>query len=121
MKTPPPPKAILNDLLAKIIEKRDGKKCLKCGKLTPLHLSHIYPKGRHRRLEFEPDNLKFLCNSCHLFWWHRNPIEAKKWAEKVFEKMRLKRLDFIANKDRNTRSVDYKLIKIYLEQSLKKL
>ena len=82
----------LNGLLRELVSLRDGERCLKCGKRSQLHMSHIYPKGRYRCMEFNPDNLKLLCVGCHLFWWHKNPIEASEWIKTALTPQRLKRL-----------------------------
>ena len=60
-------------------------------------MSHIYPKGRYRKMQFDPDNVKALCLGCHLYWWHKHPIEAKDWAEKTLGKVRLRQLKKQAN------------------------
>jgi len=73
----------LKKLLHQLVVVRD-KKCLKCGANKILHASHIYPKGTYRHMEFEPDNLKALCFRCHLYWWHKNPIEAGEWFRKTY-------------------------------------
>lgn len=75
-----------------IVRRRDGPRCRKCGRTDTLQLSHIYPKGRYRLMEFLSDNVKLLCHACHLYWWHRNPIEAHEWLQTVLSPDRLKRL-----------------------------
>jgi len=107
-------KKVLNGLLHKILEKRDGR-CLKCGK-TEWQMSHIYPKGRYRSMEFDPDNVKALCYACHLHWWHKNPIEAHEWLQIRMSDARLKRLKLMSQ---TTNKIDYKLIRLFLEQTLK--
>jgi len=110
-------KKTLNALLHQILELRD-RACLRCGK-PDFQMSHIYPKGRYRSMEFDPDNVKALCYSCHLHWWHKNPIEAKEWLDTVMPKKRLERLK-LASQTRGGR-FDYKLHKLFLEQEIKKL
>lgn len=73
---------------------RDNHQCQKCGvKDTQkvLHLSHVYTQGAHPELRLDPDNVKMLCHKCHMYWWHREVIEAKEWFAAKFPE-RLKRL-----------------------------
>lgn len=109
----------LNRLLHKLVRARDGEYCLRCGASTYLQLSHIYPKGKHRKMEFEPENVKLLCRGCHLYWWHKSPIEAWRWLETVLPKDRIKRLDFRANTVDKSR-FDFRLHKLFLESEIKR-
>lgn len=90
-------KSKLNKLLAEACRLRDGYKCLRCGKTSVLQTSHIYPKGKHRRLEYDLDNVKTLCSGCHLFWWHRSPVEAWEWLSTTISPARLQRLKKVSN------------------------
>lgn len=104
-------------LLRKIVIARDGEACLKCGKTMSLHLSHIYPKGRYKAMELEPDNVKLLCNACHLYWWHKNPIEAHEWLASAIPRDRLVRLKSMSL-DNTKRPFDPKLHIIFLLNEL---
>ena len=108
----------LNGIIREILIKRD-KVCLRCGKTKYLQASHIYPKGKYRRLEFEIDNIKFLCNGCHIFWWHKNPIEAMKWVILTVGKPRMDRLKLMVQTGGGLK-LDFHLIKLYLLQELAK-
>lgn len=93
------PKRKLNqavDLLIKeqVLE-RDGHACVRCGKTQGLAASHILPKGRYPRLRFELLNLLTMCTGCHIFWWHKNPIEAKQWLDAKYP-MRFDQLQVLA-------------------------
>lgn len=110
----------LNALLHKLIRLRDGAYCLRCGKTERLQLSHIYPKGKHRKLEFEPNNLKILCSGCHLYWWHKNPIDAHEWLKTAIPKDRYDRLRLMANTV-HYQKLDYKLIKLFIEKEIDRL
>jgi len=92
---------------------------LRCGKTQNLHASHIYPRGKYPKMQFDPNNVKTLCLGCHLYWWHKHPIEAKEWAEKTLGKARLNKLKKQANTINKT-LWDYKAIKQQLEQELEK-
>ena len=116
MRPTPSQKKILYALIHKIIELRD-KKCLRCGK-PDFQMSHIYPKGRYRSMEFDPDNIKALCFSCHLGWWHKNPMEARDWLVTVIPRERLARLKLMSQT--SGAKFDYKLQRLFLEQELKR-
>ena len=105
-------------LIREILVARDGEKCLRCGRQDKLQMSHIYPKGRHRGMEYYPENIKLLCTGCHLFWWHKHPMEASLWITTVISKERLDKLKLMANTYMG--KFDWKLHKLYLENELKK-
>jgi len=102
-------------LLHSLVRLRDGPFCLRCKRSDKLQLSHIYPKGTHRSMEFEPDNVKLLCMPCHLYWWHKNPLEAAVWLEQTIERKRLNRLKLMAATSGGPR-LDPKLLILNLEQ-----
>ena len=83
-------------------------------------MSHIYPKGRYRKMQFDPDNVKALCLGCHLYWWHKHPREAKEWAVKALGRARLNRLKKRANTIDKT-LWNYEEIKIKLEKQIKEM
>jgi len=89
-------KTKLHKLVRELVILRD-RCCLKCGKVNNLHASHIYPRGKYRKMQFDPDNVKALCLGCHLYWWHKAPLEAGKWLETVLDRQRLNRLKKRAN------------------------
>lgn len=109
----------LNALLRKAMLLRDKNRCLRCGKTETLQMSHIYPKGRYRKLEFDLDNVKTLCFGCHIGFWHKNPIEAKFWLDMVVPEDRLKRLR-LRSQTSGDGMRNYKLLKLYLQAELKK-
>lgn len=117
MKPTPTQKKKLYALLHEIVRLRDGAKCLKCGRTDKLQLSHIYPKGRYKLMEYLLGNVKLLCLSCHLFWWHKNPIEAHEWLSGVVSKERLAYLKLCSNTYLG--KFDPKLAIIELTQELK--
>ena len=48
-------------------------------------------------MQFDVNNVKALCGGCHLYWWHKHPIEAKEWAVKALGRARLNKLKKQAN------------------------
>lgn len=109
----------INRLLHEYLRIRDGEFCLKCRQTERLQLSHIYPKGKYRKLEFDHENVKLLCMKCHLYWWHKNPIEAHEWLQTAIPEDRLSKLKIRANTVIKA-TLDYKVIKLELEQLIKK-
>ena len=109
-------KVKLNKLVRELCLLRD-KCCLRCGKSTTLQASHIYPKGKYPKMQFNPDNVKILCLGCHLYWWHKHPIEAKEWAQKTLGGRRLNKLKKQANTI-NKSLWNFKEIKKQLEKEL---
>jgi hypothetical protein len=110
----------LNGLLHRLCRLRDGEKCLKCGKTENLQLSHIYPKGRYRKLEFDSDNVKLLCYACHFSFWHKNPVVAHDWLELAVDKKRLDRLK-LRSQIAGQGMKDYKTLKLVLECEISSL
>jgi len=104
----------LNKLLRQAMIHRDGEKCLKCGKTTAIHTSHIKSRQKYRKLAFDLDNVKPLCYKCHLHWWHKEPLEAGEWIKTAISYDRLKRLELKA-KSINKAKLEYQTIKERLE------
>lgn len=108
--------AVLRKLQHEACVLRD-KKCCKCGRTQKLQASHVYPKGTHRSMEYDLDNVKTLCYCCHIHWWHKNPIESATWFNEKYPD-RAKRLKLMSQTSHGV--PDYNLIKLYLEQEIKK-
>lgn len=68
-------------LFAELIHKRG--KCERCGKITSLQTAHIIPRT-NKNLRWNPDNALLLCVACHLYWFHKNPLEAMEWFKLYF-------------------------------------
>lgn len=110
---------VLDDLCRQIILNRDGHRCRRCGKGKPsavLQASHVYPRGSYPSLRWEPQNIVTLCVKCHLYWWHRNPIEAMQWIESELGRPELDRLKMIGLTRGKT---DKKALKLYLENLIR--
>ena len=69
----------LDLLVREYVFERAGHRCERCGGDNVLQASHILSKGVHQRMRFEPHNLVALCRKCHIFWWHKSPLEAAQW------------------------------------------
>ena len=68
-------------------------------------------------MQFNLDNVKVLCVGCHLYWWHKHPIEAREWAEKTLGEPLLNRLKKQANTI-NKELWNYKDIKLGIEKKI---
>ena len=44
-----------------------------------MQAAHLYPKGRYPLLELFPLNCVAACYVCHLYGWHRSPLDAARW------------------------------------------
>jgi len=110
---------IIKKLLGEACRLRDGNQCLRCGKTTTLQTSHIKPTGRYRKMAYDLDNVKTLCVGCHLYWWHKDPLEASEWLKTAIPEARLKKLHLRAITTDKT-ILDYKLIKLDLENEIRK-
>lgn len=58
----------LDNLVTKIVIKRDGNRCARCGSESMLQSAHILKKGGiHAGMRFDPMNVIRLCRNCHLY------------------------------------------------------
>ena len=105
----------LHKLVREYVLLRD-KVCLRCKKGGVLHASHIYPRGKYPRMQFLTENVKLLCTGCHLYWWHKHPIEAMEWAIKELGRKRLNKLKKISN---TIKYVNYNYVDIKHELQMK--
>lgn len=71
-------------LFSKWVRNRD-KKCLRCGKTSSLQCAHIITRS-NLRLRYDLQNVLTLCAGCHMFWWHRSPLEAITWFQETYPK-----------------------------------
>lgn len=71
----------IDAIIRQQVHERDQDKCVRCGSVKCLTVSHVYPKGTFGNLRWSLDNLKLLCFPCHR-WWHLNPVDATDWWKK---------------------------------------
>jgi len=64
-------------LFSKIIRLRD-KKCLRCGSTKNLQVAHLISR-RHLAHRWDEKSAITLCYTCHIYFWHREPIGATEW------------------------------------------
>jgi hypothetical protein len=57
-------------------------KCCICGR-DNIQISHIYSKGAHQALRYDPINTLPMCGGCHKFKWHEDPCHWE-WFEKAY-------------------------------------
>jgi hypothetical protein len=46
--------------------------------------NHVLPKSHYPALRWDIINHIPLCYKHHIFWWHKNPIEATEWFQRKF-------------------------------------
>ena len=109
----------LDKLIREVTRLRDGFCCQKCGQRVDgsnAQPSHVLSKGAYKHLRWEVDNVKTLCCPCHIFWWHKEPMEAKDWFIGKFPE-RWERLQKMKNKTRQFKRWDL----LDIEKKLKEL
>jgi hypothetical protein len=109
---------LMKKLRARAVFLRDGQACVKCGATNGLAPSHVYPQGRYPRMAWEMDNIKALCNACHMFWWHKHPLAAAEWFKEKYPE-RAEKLRLMAQ-DTNLPKVDFVALKPVFEELIKK-
>lgn len=97
----------LDELVKKIVRKRDENRCQWCGKYVTgsnCHVSHVIPRSKGYALRWDLQNLKVLCYHCHINVWHKNPIEASAWFDYEFpyraDYLRMHKEDIIPSRQR---------------------
>ena len=73
-------------------KERDGWRCQKCGKKVEgmnAHGSHIYNEGTYRSMSADTDNILTFCYHCHIYWWHRSPLDASAWFNAKYPELRI--------------------------------
>ena len=108
----------LNGFIHRILELKYGK-CLRCKK-PHFQASHIYPKGSYRKMEFDSKNIIPLCFFCHLYWWHKHPIEAHEWIKTALKPGQLRYLK-LRSYATGKGSRDYIVLRLFLLKELEEL
>ena len=115
-----PQKNKLDRLFQQTIVKRDGK-CQICSKEARLNAHHIYSRAR-MNTRWDLENGIALCVGCHTFSStlsaHKTPRAFFRWLEQRKGKKWVDDLEI--RSDMIAQNLDYNLLKIYLEQELKK-
>jgi 5-methylcytosine-specific restriction endonuclease McrA len=96
--------------------RRDGEVCLRCGRTKAIHTSHIYPKGKYRKMAYDLNNVIPLDFHCHIHWWHSHPLESGEWIKTAIPKERLEYLEQKARTIDKTK-LDFETIKTTLQES----
>ena len=80
----------LDKITSQLVVARDGK-CFTCGTTQNLTNGHLFTRGLYV-VRWDLLNSFCLCAGCHLYWWHKHPIEAAEFTKSklgVFEYNRL--------------------------------
>lgn len=102
---------ICDDLWSKLIKKRAGNQCEKCGKTKYVQAHHIIPRTCYS-LRHDKENGVALCRKCHLYWAHKDAIGFYQWIKDI------RNLDYLEARRHSQTKNDYKLIEMYLMQKL---
>lgn len=57
-----------------------------------LQASHIYNEGTYRSMRYDLDNMIGMCTWHHIYWWHKNPIDAGIWIKNYLGEAKYKAL-----------------------------
>lgn len=81
--------------LKQYIIRRDGYKCVMCGKSpSGLNLSHFYPQHAYSKLRYNEDNVCLMCSfPCHLSTWHKDILTSAEWYKEHIDKKQQQRLN----------------------------
>ena len=114
----------LDQIVNKIVDKRDGGKCVRCLSTSKLQHAHILGKAAHPAMRHESLNVMLLCESCHLWasdaWHSTDPGPAQAWYRDHFGHEFDNYLRTLA-KARKGKRTDRMALKLKLEQELKDL
>jgi len=71
---------------------RSVGKCERCGKREGLQTAHVFSRN-NKSVRWDVGNAFCLCNGCHIFWAHQQPIEfaeftKAKIGEKEYQELR---------------------------------
>ncbi len=113
---------ILLALWVKLASLKAGNKCEWCGCTNTLNAHHIYSRS-NKLVRYDEDNGIILCAGHHVLnklSAHKAPFEFQEWIRKKrgenwYIMLRLKAFPQDVHQ-----KPDYKLIKLYLEQEIKK-
>jgi len=76
----------LKDTIREYVRLRDEDTCQMCGAVvygSNSHPSHVKPVSTHSHLQYDENNIKILCMSCHRNW-HLDPTKSTKWFKMRF-------------------------------------
>lgn len=109
----------LDVLFSKIIRLRD-KRCVRCGKDRNLQTSHIFSRS-NKSVRWDLHNAVLLDSGCHIFWWHKNPIEATEFIQRYLGKEKYAALKIKAGFVIHRSKSDFLFLEEELKEKLKEL
>lgn len=84
--------------------------CERCGKTDKQFLQHAHVIPRtNSTLRWDIINALCLCYSCHIFFWHKNPLDASNWFRDKFP-ARYEYLQATRNKYVKRTQEDYQIL-----------
>jgi hypothetical protein len=109
----------LDNLWSQLVKLKAGNKCEKCRRTQNLNSHHLYSRS-NRAVRHDPENGCCLCSGCHALnndSAHKAPADFWEWIRKKRGETWYQMLRIRAN---TVTKHDKKLLKIYLQQELKK-
>lgn len=100
-----------DELWSKLVKKRAGNQCERCGTLKELQSHHIIPRI-HFILRHDPVNGVCLCKRHHLYWAHKDATGFSEWIEA------LRDMAYLKLRRHQIFKGDYELVKLKLLQEL---
>lgn len=97
-------------------------RCQWCDKHRDLQWCHIYSRGAHPSLRWNPDNAFAGCAYCHKFRWHDNPEGERRNREEFLDRIlgsKRTLLDTLAHV--RGLKTDYQATLLWLRQAVKNL
>ena len=108
----------LDALFKQVILSERPNRCEWCMQTKPCDLAHLLPKGKYRKMRYDPTNVILLCRYCH-DKFHSSPVDACTFIAKY------KGVDYFDNlrlKDRMiSRLPDLKILAEYFRKELEAL
>ena len=77
----------LDTIAKRLAKQRDEYTCQKCGQKVEgsnAHGSHVVPVSAGQTLRWDLENIDCMCMHCHIYWWHKNPLESSAWFREKF-------------------------------------
>lgn len=106
----------LDALCRRVVFARDGGKCRRCG-APAIDWSHVVTRATHAT-RWDLDGSFASCKGCHVFWWHKHPLEAVAWWEEQIGSRAYNALKYRAARPSKVNTI---AVRAYLIEEAKKL
>lgn len=97
-------------------------RCQWCGKQRELQWCHIYSRGAHPGMRWDPDNAFAGCAYCHKFRWHDNPEGERANRAEFLNRLLGPKLEALAMRAMvRGKKVDHQATQLWLREVVKRL